>query len=152
MKPRVEGQRGFTLLEVLVATLIMAIAITGLVANMTRSTRNATALRDYDRVSILAKRKMDELLLNRQIIRFLPIRGEWNAIEAGGVVVRWQAVVTPWEFAPNPGANQFVLDRMDLTLAWNDGARDRKYSLEGYRRAPITEQDAQQLAAGGPTR
>lgn len=149
---RRQSQNGFTLLEVLVATLIMAIAVTGLVANMARSSRNAAALRDYDRVSILAKRKMDELLINRQMLRFVPLRGEWSALEAGGVPVRWQAVVTPFEFTPNPGANQYVLDRVELTIAWMQGARERTYSVEGYRRAAITAEDAARLGTGAQTR
>lgn len=150
MRPR--RQAGFTLLEAIVATLIMAIAVTGLVANMSRTVRNAAALRDYDRISILAKRKMDELLINRQILRNVPVRGEFSPIDAGGVPVGWQAMVTAWDYPPNPGANTAVLDRVELTLRWQDGSRERTYTLEAYRRAPITQEDAARLAAGQPTR
>ncbi len=59
MKPR-----GFTLLEMLVATAIMGIAVVALLANISTSMQNASRLTDYDRAALLAKRKMDELLLD----------------------------------------------------------------------------------------
>ena len=42
------GERGFTLLEVLVATVIMGIAVAGLIAGLSQSAKNASRLTDYD--------------------------------------------------------------------------------------------------------
>ena len=53
--------RGFTLLEVMVATTIMAIAVVGLLSSLSASLRNAARLTDNDRSALLARRKMDEL-------------------------------------------------------------------------------------------
>ncbi len=65
--PRVEsvirtmrGNRGFTLLEMIVATTIMGIAVAGLMCGISSSTRNAARLRDYDRVVQLARLRMNE--------------------------------------------------------------------------------------------
>jgi len=51
---------GFTLLEVLVATVIMGIAVAGLIAGLSQSVRNAARLSDYDRAAMLARTKMNE--------------------------------------------------------------------------------------------
>ena len=59
---------GFTLLEVLVATTIMAIAVSGLLASLSTSLRVASRLTDYDRATLLAREKMDELLVNEKKI------------------------------------------------------------------------------------
>ena len=55
---------GFTLLEVLVATLIMGIAISGILSGLSGAARNASRLTDHDRVTLLAQQKMDDLNAN----------------------------------------------------------------------------------------
>jgi Tfp pilus assembly protein PilV len=48
----------------LVATLIMGIAVIGLMSEITASMRNATRVTNRDRAALLARSKMDELLLD----------------------------------------------------------------------------------------
>ena len=57
-----DRQRGFTLLEMIVATMIMGIAVVGLMSGISSTTRNAARLRDYDRVVQLARLRMNDLL------------------------------------------------------------------------------------------
>lgn len=64
MKSPIASQRGFTLLEVLVATLVMAIAVAGLMSAISGSLRNAARLTDHDRAALLGRQKMDELLIS----------------------------------------------------------------------------------------
>ena len=69
MKP----ERGFTLLEVMVATLIMGIAVSGVLSGLAAAARNASRLTQYDRATLLARQKMDELLVDQTVRRGLPM-------------------------------------------------------------------------------
>src|ERR1700730_13512709 len=61
------SQQGVTPLEVLVATLIMGIAVAGVLGGLSASARNAARLTQYDRATLLARAKMNELLLDPTI-------------------------------------------------------------------------------------
>ncbi len=72
--------RGFTLLEMLVATLIMGIAVVALLSNISTSLRHASRVTDNDRAALAAKRKMDELLLDT---RFSPRLRSGRQVRSG---------------------------------------------------------------------
>ncbi len=46
------------------ATVIMGIAVAGLIAGLSQSVKNASRLTDYDRAAMLAHTKMNDLLLD----------------------------------------------------------------------------------------
>ncbi|HEY3743266.1 MAG TPA: prepilin-type N-terminal cleavage/methylation domain-containing protein [Bryobacteraceae bacterium] len=146
---RARRQSGFTLLEVLVATTIMGLAVVGLVSLLSGTLRNAARLTDYDRATILAKRKMDELLVERLIPRFVPVQGVWNEQATGSIPVAWKAMVRPFDVPPGFGPGTAVLDRVELTVYWHDGAeRERTFTLEGFRRGVLGPADADAMKAG----
>ena len=142
---RQQRQKGFTLLEVLVATTIMAVTIVGLVSLLTNTMSNAARLTDYDRATILAKRKMDELLLDRNAPRYVMVEGSWPAELTGGPPVGWRALIRPYDFPPNFGPGQKVLDRIELTVAWKNGERLRTFTVDGYRTGTLTGPDTDRL-------
>lgn len=129
--------RGFTLLEMLIATLIMAIAVVGLLSNISASLRGAGRVTDYDRAAILAKRKMDELLLNSRLPRLTVLEGQFDAAVAGGLEAGWRAQVTPFEMPPQARPGTPVLDRLELEVWWTSGGKRRTVALEGFRRTVI---------------
>ena len=134
------AQRGFTLLEVLVATAIMGIAVAGVLNGLASSARNAARLTAYDRATLLAKSKMDELIANQKIPRKVPIEGTFDPAMAGGAA-GWRAIVTPFETAQGAGPGMWVLDRIQLEIWWMDGQIRHAFSLEAYRRGLIQPGD-----------
>lgn len=140
-----KGRRGFTLLEVLVAATIMAFAVAGVLAALSTSMRNAARLTDYDRAAMLARHKMDELLVDKRIPRFATLEGQWPPAATNGRVMGWRSRVTPWEMPPGAGPGMPVLERVELEVWWQEGDRRRTYTLEGFRRGVLTQAD---IAAG----
>jgi prepilin-type N-terminal cleavage/methylation domain-containing protein len=128
-------QRGFTLLEALVATMIMGIAVAGIMNALAASSRNVARLTQADRAVLLARSKMDELLINDLLPRKAFMDGRFGAAEAGAMDSGWRARVTPIEYAPDATDLNWVIDRIELEIWWMDGATRRSFSLEGYRRA-----------------
>jgi general secretion pathway protein I len=131
-------ERGFTLLEVLVATVIMGIAVAGLIAGLSQSARNVARLTDYDRVSMLARTKMNDLLLDSALPFDGNAEGRFDGDESGGIPSGWRAVLKPFEIPPKAGPGTIVLQRVALEVWWMpaEGTR-RSIQLEGYRPAKI---------------
>jgi general secretion pathway protein I len=145
----VKRNRGFTLLEVMVATTIMAIAVVGLLSSLSASLRNAARLTDYDRSALLARRKMDELLLDRRLPRFAAVEGNWDQA-ATGVEGGWRARITPFDLPPGVGAGVAVLDRVELEVWWNKGGLRRTFTLEGFRRGMLRPEEVALAGAPAP--
>ena len=136
MKPQ---ERGFTLLEALVATMIMGIAVAGILNALAASSRNVAKLTQADRAVLLARSKMDELLVNDALPRKTFMDGRFGAAEAGAMDSGWRARVMPIESAPEASDLNWVIDRIELEIWWMDGATRRSFTLEGYRRALLPQ-------------
>jgi general secretion pathway protein I len=126
-------QRGFTLLEVMVATLIMGIAVVGLMSGISQSLRNADRVTDYDRAALLARSKMDDLLLNYQLPKGTVLTGEFDPVLLGGRQGGWRAKITTFEMPTKPAPGGEILERVELEIWWQNGPDRRRFNLEAFR-------------------
>jgi general secretion pathway protein I len=142
---RSRSERGFTLLEVLVATAIMGIAVAGVLSGLSASARNAARLTAYDRATLLGKSKMDELIVDQKVPRKVPLEGLFDPALTGGVTAGWRAMVVPFENAPGAGPGMWVLDRIQVEIWWMEGMPSapvrHAFTLEGYRRGILRAGD-----------
>jgi general secretion pathway protein I len=124
-------QRGFTLLEVLVATTIMGVAVVTIMSALSTSVRNATRLTDYDRVALVARARMDTLLSDPALPPGVMIEAPIDPASLGGARGGWRALETPFEMdlGGRPG-----LDRVQLEIWWMSGDQRRSFKLEAFRR------------------
>jgi general secretion pathway protein I len=136
-----QRERGFTLLEVLVATVIMGIAVAGVLSGLTAATRNVSRLTEYDRAAILARQVMDQLLVDDTLSRKIRVEGSFAPEQSGGVEAGWRASVSPFEAVQGAGVGSAVLDQIQLEVWWMDGPTRRSLSLDGYRRAILRGED-----------
>jgi type II secretion system protein I len=146
---RRRSQSGFTLLEVLTATTIMAIAVVGLLSAMSASLRNAARLTDYDRAAMAARSKMDELLANPRLPKGQPVEGVFNAAAAPGGRAGWRAVLTTFETQPQPQPGMTAIDRLELEVWWMAGGTRKSLTLDGYRRSALRAEDIAGGAGAG---
>lgn len=136
-----KNERGFTLLELLVATTVMAIAVVGLLAALTTSLRNAAKVTANDRAALVAKRKMEELLVQARLPRFEIIQGPLTPATDAGLEGGWSARMTPFEVPPNANPGLSILERLELEIWWKDGDNRRTFKLDGYRPTVLDAND-----------
>lgn len=146
------SRRGFTLIEVLVATLIMALAVTGLLSALSTSLRSASRLTDYDRASLLARQKLDELLIATKVPKLAPFEGTWGPEVTGGQPTGWRARITPFDMPPGASAGVPILERIELEIWWMYGEQRRSFKIEGFRRSIMTDDEAAATAVPGAIR
>lgn len=140
-------RRGFTLLEMMVATTIMAIAVVGLMSGLAGAARNAARLRDYDRAVQLARLRMNDLLLDETIPRNAEVAGEFDRGLSSGLACGWRAHTSFWKMPPYPAPGEFALERLDLQVWWGSGAGRRTLAMSAYRRHTLTPDDVALLVA-----
>jgi len=129
----VTGKRGFTLLEMVVATLIMAIAVVGLLSGISGATRNAARLRDYDRAVQLARLRMNDLLMDYLLPRDTLVSGTFDPALTGGIESGWRARLANFEMPPSPAPGQLALDRIELEVWWASGNDHHTLALDAFR-------------------
>ena len=134
----------------IVATLIMAIAVVGLVSAITGSTRNATRLIEHDRAVLLARSKMNELLADKSLSRDLVLTGDFDPARTGGGRAGWRARVSLYERPPQFNPGSLALDRVELEIWWMSADTRRTYTLDGYRSRFLTARDFPPIEGAAP--
>ncbi len=140
------GRRGFTLLELIVATAILGIAVAGLMSGITGSMRNAARLRDSDRIAQVAREQMNELLADYALPRNTIVSGQFDPAILGGMDAGWRAQLSTAE-APDSAAGMLALDRVRLEIWWMQNGARRTLPFEGYRKRFTMDGDFQTGAA-----
>jgi len=142
------SRRGFTLLEVMVATVIMGLAVVGLMSEISQSLHNADRVTDYDRAALVARSKMDDLLLNYRLPRLTVLNGDFDPVLLGGKEGGWRARITPFEMPPQPVPGARILERVELEIWWKNAAGGRTFQLEGFRTDVLRPEDMAAIGAG----
>ena len=121
----VSNHKGFTLIETLVALLIVGIALGGLISSYTHNTHYLAYAKD----KVLAQMLMDNLIVERRQIKQSVGRVS-DSIKFGNKTWYWQTITTP-----------FQLDKtlsIQIKLFTSKADRDRKDPIE-LRRIYVQE-------------
>jgi type II secretory pathway pseudopilin PulG len=125
----------------MVATVIMAVAVVGLLSGLSGALRNAARLTDYDRAVQLARLRMSELLVDQRLPRNAVMNGAFDPALSGGLDAGWRARLTNFERPPSLGPGQITIDRVELEVWWMTGAQRRTFTLDAYRPHVLTAAD-----------
>jgi len=120
---RSSGRAGFTLLEVIVALVILGAGMLGLLELLSGSLRLSGTARDTTAASVYASQRMEEALLAPS-----PVEG----VETGffGERYRWTMETS---FLPEEEPVPFRPTRIQVTVSWDDGAQERAVTLAATR-------------------
>jgi len=111
---------GFTLLEVLISLLIIAIVLITCLRAQNQSIRLYTLSRDMTIATILARQKMGEI----EAAGFPELGEEEGDFEEQFPEFTWKRAVS---LTPFEGAR-----RVDLSIAWKDGTLERRVDVISY--------------------
>ena len=123
---------GFSLLEVIVATALMGMAVVGLLSLTSQALSNAARVKEYDRAAMLARSQMNQLLAIDPLP--LDVKLEGRFVDEPGLESGWEALVTPLEREGDPQMGRSLLTRIDLLVWWRADGRRKTVTLETYRR------------------
>jgi hypothetical protein len=112
----------------IVATALMSITVVGLLSLLSAVLSNAARVKNYDQAAMLARTKMNDLLVLKPLPMGQPLAGQFD--DSSG----WKAVVTPFERWPDAPPGSLQLVRVDLEIWWMDRGERRSVNLEGFRR------------------
>jgi general secretion pathway protein I len=123
--------QGMTLIEVLVAFIVLSVTMVVIMQIFSGGMRNARLAESYSRAVFLAESKMAAVGLERPLAF-----GEESGLAGGDM--QWRVSVTPAEEDPTTNA-QLMPVRLYLirvTAAWGDDGRERQVQLTSLRLGP----------------
>lgn len=137
------SERGFTLIEVMVALVIVSFALTAAAAAMNQMIDNASTMRERTYASWIAQNKIAEMRLANVVPEVSTTSGE---VEFGNTLWEWRAVVS------ETGIEDFV--RIDVSVSRVESDYTIR-TVTGFVGSPVQPGSANQQwrssGVGGPT-
>ena len=122
-RPVRSGDRGFTLIEVLAAMLLIGIVLPVVMQGVMAGTRAGSEAHRRTEAATLAQSKLQELT----------VTGQWDGGTLSGdfgpdwPAYRWQAAVAEWA----NDAQAVGMQQVDVTVTWTDRGRPATLTVSG---------------------
>lgn len=133
------SQRGFTLLEVLVAMMILGISLGAILQQFALASRAGSVSTDATRATVLAREKIEELKMQRELSESIE-RGSFDD------VFEWETSVEFYGY--DEIEDQSVFEdmnyetyRLSAVVSWRRGNRSKQVELVTLRTLPKMEWD-----------
>lgn len=136
-------QRGYTLIEVVVAFALLAFGMTLLLGTLTNASRQVRAADEYGRAALHAQSLLAQIGVGQALAA-----GRRNGRLDDGRY-RWDVVVSPWrdpQAARQAAQPQALvgpkLMRVEVSVAWGEGGPRQRLRLETLRLVAPTDPNA----------
>lgn len=118
------GERGFTLIETLVAFAILALSLTALYAAFGTSLRGLERAGNAEEAALLAESKLEEV----RVARAAPEQSQSGDFDTKPY--RWILTTKSEPADPNAPVSPIAPRRVVLAVLWNEDGRTRSLSVE----------------------
>jgi prepilin-type N-terminal cleavage/methylation domain-containing protein len=124
MKRRISSpSSGFTLLEVLVSTVLLGTVVVAMLGLSSQSLRNIARMKPQEAALLHAREKMNEILLREELEPIVQ-SGRWNDGAA------WQVQISPSGRDAQLQDQTFSLFQIRLIVSWMDADKTKTYTVE----------------------
>lgn len=135
------NQRGYTLIEVVVAFALLAFGMTLLLGSLTNATKQVRASNDVGRAALHAQTLIDQAGVGEA----LTVGQRDGEVEGGRY--RWDMNVTPFRDPTAPPRQDQILGapqllQLELTVRWGDGGPRETLRLQSLRLVTPTDINA----------
>ncbi|WP_263143277.1 prepilin-type N-terminal cleavage/methylation domain-containing protein [Pseudomonas sp. RIT-PI-AD] len=123
-------QRGFTILEVLVAFMVAALLLTVILSSFTNGMSNLAKTDRLSVAALVAQSRLAELGVS------VPLEaGTFEGQDESAPEYRWRIRVAPleWDFTDQLSAAGGIVYKVDITVLWPGTKRANSFSLTSLR-------------------
>jgi len=140
-------QRGFTLIEIVVALAILGVGLIVIIELFAGGLRLGRTSEEFSKAVSLARMKLEEVSLN-------PVLEEGSESGEFDKDFRWQVAVKKMDILPveRPPEFQPLVEyyRVQVDVLWKSGSRERSTGIETYRTAQAVAPGLGEEAAAAP--
>ena len=136
MRPRGSAKmRGFTLVEVMVSTVLLASVFVAVVSLSSQSLHNLLRLEPHEIALVHARERMNGLLLLEEL-QPGQFAGSWND------GYRWTALIAQHANDTKSASADYQLFDIRVVISWGDRLEEKNYVLETRQWAKMVKQNA----------
>lgn len=119
------NDRGFTLIEVLVAAAVLGIAATALFGLFSKSLSNLRTINDLHKYHLATEEIMNRVLIQSALPAEADVEGRIDRLNA-----RWNVKVSPWIPKTLDGNPREAVMKVDVQVLWQGRSTERSVKLE----------------------
>lgn len=139
------NQQGFTLIEVMVALLLLGVGVGSLMAAFSGSERLMEQSRDAAVATELARSKLNEVLLHQEESDADTATEERYNGKVFGYRIEFSPLIQTEKGTATAQDSITNTELVRIIVSWDQGAKARSYKLESARQKPPTTQTTNSL-------